>query len=324
MKFGVDDNFLALIENSSEAIIAVDAIGDVCFANAIAEKLFRYTKKELEGMTVEALMPEKYRQKHIHLRKVYMQHPQIRRMSLVKNLFILTKTGDEVPVDISLTPIRSEKGPCILCTIADLSVEKKHQKKLLDCIEKLNCSHTQLKEKNAQIEYVALHDTLTGALNRILFEREAEKCLLRATRYDRKPAFLSIDIDNFKIVNDTFGHIVGDSVLKEVAKKLISLVRQTDFLARFGGDEFVLVLDSVKKKEDACIVAGKILEAFKQPFQLNGHLITITLSIGIAVYPEDGKDIKNLLKRSDFALYQAKKQGKNRWIYFSKDFDEKA
>lgn len=166
---------------------------------------------------------------------------------------------------------------------------------------------------------LALYDVLTDLPNRKLFTDRLLHSLARAKRDEVQLAVMFIDLDKFKPVNDKFGHTVGDLLLKEVAMRLQDCVRKSDTVARLGGDEFVVLIPTIQEKQGDAIVADKILKTLAAPFHIDGHILHISSSIGIAVYPEDGNDEKSLLKNADAAMYHAKKSGRNNMKFFSPD-----
>jgi len=158
---------------------------------------------------------------------------------------------------------------------------------------------------------LAATDSLTGLANRRYFYERFEFARLNAVRHGARMAVLSMDLDRFKSVNDSLGHSAGDAVLVEAARRLTACLRQVDMVARFGGDEFVILLTEVHGGEDAALVAEKIVTAFRRPFDVQGRQAAITVSLGIAVYPDHGESLEDLLKRSDEALYAAKRAGRD-------------
>jgi diguanylate cyclase (GGDEF)-like protein/PAS domain S-box-containing protein len=170
---------------------------------------------------------------------------------------------------------------------------------------------TERKAAEQQIEYQAYHDALTGLANRRLFQEHLSLALALAQRRERMVAVLFLDLDHFKLVNDSLGHTVGDALLRQVAQRLKGAVREGDTVARVGGDEFTIVLQEVAHRSDAAVVANKVLEAIAAPLEVNGHRLYITTSIGITLFPEDGDDAETLLKNADAAMYRAKDEGRN-------------
>jgi diguanylate cyclase (GGDEF)-like protein len=162
---------------------------------------------------------------------------------------------------------------------------------------------------------MAHHDNLTHLPNRALFQERVDFALLGAERHPHRMGLLFLDLDRFKAINDSLGHDVGDLLLIEVARRLKACVRKGDTVARLGGDEFVVFLPDLRGREDAAFVARKVIEALGIPAQLGPHLVSTTPSIGIALYPEHGKDVESLTKRADEAMYRAKHAGRNRFEF---------
>jgi diguanylate cyclase (GGDEF)-like protein/PAS domain S-box-containing protein len=178
---------------------------------------------------------------------------------------------------------------------------------------------TELKRAEEELAYMATHDALTGLPNRWLFDDRLALALAHAQRNRQKLAVMLLDLDHFKDVNDTLGHVVGDKLLQVVGKRLKSIIRKSDTVARMGGDEFMLVLlfPGIRGDGDAAKIGQRILEAFRKPFVFDDHEINITTSIGIAIYPDDGKDADTLMKNADIAMYRAKAQGRNNYQRYS-------
>jgi diguanylate cyclase (GGDEF)-like protein/PAS domain S-box-containing protein len=170
---------------------------------------------------------------------------------------------------------------------------------------------TQRKTAEQQIEYQAYHDALTGLANRRLFAEHLTLALALAQRRRRLVAVLFLDLDHFKVVNDSLGHSVGDELLKQISSRLKAAVREGDTVARVGGDEFTIVLQDLQRKDDAAVVAEKVLRKVAEPAQVGGHRLYVTTSIGITTFPEDGEDAETLLKNADNAMYRAKAEGRN-------------
>ncbi len=169
------------------------------------------------------------------------------------------------------------------------------------------------KRSEETITRLAFHDALTGLPNRRLFEDRLGVALAQARRHKRPLAILSVDLDRFKLINDTFGHAAGDFLLRGVAERLSGLLREGDTIARLGGDEFLLLLPSLSCREDVVEVAERALLAFSQPFHFDGQQLRITPSIGVSFYPEDADEAETLLRAADAAMYRAKELGRNNY-----------
>ena len=170
-----------------------------------------------------------------------------------------------------------------------------------------------------RVEHLAYHDDLTGLPNRALLGRLLERSVSLARRHERTLAVFFLDLDRFKEINDSLGHEAGDQLLREVAERLESTLRESDTVARMGGDEFVVVLPELDAAEEAETVARKILQAMREPVDLLGQRFHVTASIGVSVYPRDGDDVETLMKHADIAMYEAKEDGRNAFRFFSKE-----
>jgi diguanylate cyclase (GGDEF)-like protein len=168
---------------------------------------------------------------------------------------------------------------------------------------------------------MAYHDALTDLPNRRLFEDRLTVALAHARRKTQMAAVMCLDLDRFKVVNDTMGHALGDLLLQSVAERLTGLMRDSDTVARVGGDEFTLLLPDVARAEDTVEVAERTLEALRQPWVLNGHEFCVTASIGIAMCPNDAEDAESLLRNADTAMYRAKDSGRNNYKLYDPTID---
>jgi diguanylate cyclase (GGDEF)-like protein len=174
---------------------------------------------------------------------------------------------------------------------------------------------TERKRYEEQLQHLATHDDLTGLANRALLQDRLEQSILFAKRSGRLVAALLLDLDRFKIINDSLGHSFGDSLLKIIAERLRESVRGADTVARLGGDEFVILLAEVASEEDVGKVAKKILDNITAPFQIGDREITVTASLGISIYPWDGEDEETLIRNADIAMYRAKEEGNSFRLY---------
>jgi len=198
----------------------------------------------------------------------------------------------------------------------DITERKQMEEELKRTAAELVRSNQQLQQSATQLQYQATHDSLTGLPNRQLFQERLAQALDWASQNEQLVALLFLDLDSFKLVNDTHGHDVGDLLLKAVAQRLTRCLRGSDTVSRLGGDEFTVILPAIPSMQDATRVADKILATLSQPFALQGQIIHATSSIGVTVYPEHGKDTESLLKASDAAMYQAKQLGKSMFFVY--------
>jgi diguanylate cyclase (GGDEF)-like protein len=180
---------------------------------------------------------------------------------------------------------------------------------------------TERKNAEDKLNYMATHDLLTGLPNRMLLMDRLKMATAQAKRNDHKLALMMLDLDNFKSVNDSLGHMIGDELLKEIATRLTGRLRQNDTLCRLGGDEFILLLPAIERNEDAMEVTKIVIESFEQPFTCGGHTIASTVSIGIAIYPDDAQDVDILMRNADVAMYYVKAHGRNGYHFFTAEIN---
>lgn len=185
-----------------------------------------------------------------------------------------------------------------------------------------NLMLTEIQSSQARLEHQALNDELTGLPNRRLFADRLEHALMRAMRQQQIVALIYLDLDGFKLVNDTLGHTIGDALLCEIADRLRLRVRDSDTLARIGGDEFTVVVEDLHSFEEANLIAKDLLAEFATPFFFKGHELSLTASLGISFYPQSASDAEHLIQQADTAMYVAKSTGKNRFILFTPEFGD--
>ena len=181
-----------------------------------------------------------------------------------------------------------------------------------------------IQQSREALHHLAHHDPLTALPNRLLFHDRMEHALELARREGRQIAVLFLDLDRFKNINDTLGHPTGDKLLLEVAKRIKRLVREQDTLGRLGGDEFLLLIEQLGGTREAAMVAQKILEAFVQPFAVEGHELYLSASIGISLFPVDGQNGATLVRNADMAMYRAKEQGRNNYQFYTQKLTDSA
>jgi diguanylate cyclase (GGDEF)-like protein/PAS domain S-box-containing protein len=209
---------------------------------------------------------------------------------------LLTKNGDKIDAIVNTRLIHFNGDNAILGTVTDITQQKITEKKLA---------------------IFASHDALTGLKNRRAFDDSLSVELARAERNERIFAIFLLDLDNFKLINDQYGHDIGDSVLQHAAVRLSGSLRKSDMIARIGGDEFILLLPDLKRSQDVLSLAEKILVSFREPFVINKQDIFVTASIGVAMYPLDGEEPTTLKKHADIAMYRVKATGKNNYQVYS-------
>ena len=287
--------FANIVNLAADAIISVGEDQRILIFNHGAEQIFGYTAAEMLGQPLDRLMPERYTEAHRGNLRQFGAAPQAaRHMSARPDILGRRKDGREFFAEANISQAM-ENGKRVFTVILRDTTERK--------------------AAQAQIEFLAFHDALTRLPNRLLAKDHLQQAVLAAERENTKVALLFIDLDKFKTINDSLGHVVGDGLLKAVAVRLRECLRDTDTLSRQGGDEFLIVLNSVCDTESVTVVVEKILGRIAEPFEIDQHELSTSLSIGIAVYPDDGKDFDTLLKQSDTAMYQAKDSGRNTYRF---------
>jgi len=183
---------------------------------------------------------------------------------------------------------------------------------------------TDISERKASEEHIrhlAEHDALTNLPNRVLLNDRLVQAILKAQRTQHKIALLFVDLDRFKNINDSLGHLVGDHLLQEVAERILRVVRSSDTVSRPGGDEFILLLPEISGADHAARVAAKLLEVLAAPHRIDGHELVVTASIGISIYPDDGADMQTLIRSADTAMYHSKESGRNAYHFFAPEMN---
>jgi diguanylate cyclase (GGDEF)-like protein/PAS domain S-box-containing protein len=284
------------LEQTADSVIVTDCDGVIEYVNPAFFHITGYTKEEAIGRRVSILKSNQ------HERSFYERlWNTILSGDVFQDVFInCKKDGSLFYEEKTITPIKDEHGNIThyVATGKDISERMQTQERL---------------------RYLAHHDVLTALPNRALFTDRLEHALARTKHVNKTVALLFLDLDRFKIINDTLGHDVGDGVLKTLSKRLLSCVRKSDTVARLGGDEFALVLEDVSSPDNVVQIARKIISALSSPFEVDERELFITTSIGISMYPADGKDPQTLLKHADTAMYQAKELGRNTYRFYSSD-----
>jgi diguanylate cyclase (GGDEF)-like protein/PAS domain S-box-containing protein len=290
-----------LLNAAGEGIFGVDTTGLVTFINPAALRMCGFAIEEMLGQNVHNLIHHSHEDGSNYPAEDCPMYASYAKAadSHVTDEVLWRKDGSSFPVKYSSMPIiKDGKVTGAVVTFNDIA------------------EHKRLEE---EIHQMAYHDSLTGLPNRKLFSDRFGMALAQAQRNQKKVGIAMLDLDKFKDVNDTLGHDVGDLLLKATTKRLSATLRKGDTVARFGGDEFVLILLDLNMMEDAIQTAQKILDSFCEPFLIDTHQLVVTTSIGIAVYPNDGIDEGILLKNADIAMYQAKQAGRNRYQLYTMD-----
>lgn len=297
------------LSSIGDAVISIDVGGVVTFLNPAAESLTGWTKGEATGRSVTEVVClvncQTGASPHPHPMLDAVEHHATRELDF--HTMLVRRDGSEIPIEDAITPIPGDKestsGAGAVIVFRDVSASR---------------------ALNAKMIHAANHDSLTGLPNRVLLLDRLEHEITRAHRQGTNVAVLFIDLDNFKNINDSLGHDVGDQLLQFVAKKLCKCVRGMDTVSRLGGDEFVIVLSDNAAPAGVAATADKIRETLTQPYFISTHELYVTASIGAAVYPFDGVDVSTLLKNADTAMYIAKEKGRNNCQFFDHAMNARA
>ena len=296
-----ENRFRSVVKASPNAMVMVNAQGTIVLTNSHADTLFGYPAGALKGQQLEVLIPQAKRDAHRQDREAFMDNHSARPMGVGRHLAARHQNGHEIRVEVGLTPMEEEDGRYVLASVVDI---------------------TQRLEDEARINKLIHYDALTGLPNRLLLQDRALHALAMAQRLGQRVALLFMDLDHFKHVNDKLGHTAGDKLLQEVGQRILSSLRESDTVARVGGDEFVMVLPQVQE-DDAARVAQKLLAIVARPYQLEGQELVVTPSIGIALYPSDGEDFETLYRHADTAMYRAKQDGRNDVCFFAAEMQQR-
>ena len=289
-----------LLETAPDAIMVVDAQGVIQMVNERLEQMFGYARSELLGMKMEILMTERHKARHPDQRSAFTDSPYAPAMTNRPDLTGQRKDGSEMPLDIALSTFHSDAGLQVTAFIRDV---------------------TERRRLEADLRHQATHDALTHLPNRVLFQDRLTQAMVQARRHDRLVAVILLDLDNFKAINDGWGHNYGDLLLGDAARRLTAVLRPDDTVARMGGDEFVLLLSDLGHVEDVGQVADKIIRVFAEPFRIGENEVFISASLGITVFPSDGEDVTTLLRNADVAMYRAKSEGRGGIRYYTPDLN---
>ena len=268
----------------ADGIVTVDDRGIVQSFNPAAERIFRCSADEIIGKSIRELVPSQ-------IADQVGQGVDWTQISLLgKELMGKRKDGDVFPMEMSLREMLQGDSVSYTGVVRDISARRRAEER---------------------IRHLAQHDPLTGLPNRFLFGDRLDAAIARAGRHQDRLAVVFIDLNDFKPINDDFGHAAGDQALVALAERLKKSMRKTDTVARIGGDEFVVILEEISGEEHVRGLAQKIMHAVIEPFEVEGHKLQISASLGIALFPDDTTNAYQLVEFADRAMYVAKKSGKH-------------
>jgi len=289
------------VEYTGDSIILTDRDGIIAYANPAFARLTGLRTNEVIGTSLAELQTA--HQPSEFMRRLWTH---LEQENAFREIFCIRKTnGEACYTEQTITPLRNSKGEInrLIATGKDI---------------------TERMDSERRLSYLAHHDTLTGLPNRALMFDRLGHALARANRQHTLVALLFMDIDRFKTINDSLGHQAGDELLVAVAKRLDSSVRRSDSIARLGGDEFVAILEDIRHNDEPVHVATSILAAIAEPLLLAGQEVSVSSSMGIALYPEDAGDANALLQCADTAMYRAKAEGGNNYNFYTADMTAEA
>jgi diguanylate cyclase (GGDEF)-like protein/PAS domain S-box-containing protein len=291
------------LNSIGDAVISTDVAGNVTYLNQVAETMTGWLSAEALGRSfsevfriVDSTNPE-----HT-VNPIAIAMQQNKTVGLSGSCILIRRDGIEFAIEDSAAPIHDRKGQVTGAVMVFHDV-------------------TQVRAMSQRMSYLAHHDYLTDLPNRLLLNDRLAQAMAAARRQRQQLAVLFVDIDRFKHINDSLGHAIGDELLQSVADRLVASVRGSDTVSRQGGDEFVILLSSIARAEDAALSANKILAALGMPHHVEEHDLQITVSMGIGIYPEDGTDAETLVKNADIAMLTAKNNGRNYYQFFKPDMN---
>jgi diguanylate cyclase (GGDEF)-like protein/PAS domain S-box-containing protein len=304
--FQQNERALVTLNSIGDAVMSTDDTGRITYLNVIAEGLTGWSQEQAVGHPLEEvfqIVDGTTREKAQNPMATAIQ--ENKTVVLTPNCVLIRRDGVEAAIEDSAAPIHDRGGRVTgaVMVFHDVSVAR---------------------AMTLRMSYLAQHDSLTDLPNRVLMNDRLAEAIVLSKRHQRKLALLFVDLDRFKRVNDSLGHVIGDRVLQGVARRLFTCVRSSDTVCRLGGDEFVILLWEERHAQDAGITAEKILQALREPHRIDQHEVHITASIGVVTYPEDGADAETLLKNADFAMYHAKDCGRNNYQFFESGMNARA
>lgn len=290
----------SISDTSPDAIATADSHGKIISWNPAAAELFGFKPHEVLGKEIFSLLGEADATRHSDVIQGYFNGQVGSLDGGVQEVAAIRKSGENFAAEISLSGWEMEGERFAIAFMRDISGRR---------------------DQEERIRFLAHHDPLTSLPNRTLFNDRLEQAVAIGRRTGLRVAVMLIDLDNFKTVNDTLGHGVGDGLLTEVAKRLSDQARETDTIARLGGDEFAVVLPQIQSPENLSVIAERIITSIGEPMVLDGHEVQVGASIGIAIFPDDAEDIESMIAHADMAMYSAKEDGRNTYRLFVAQMD---
>lgn len=292
------------LSSIGDAVLATDTFGNVTFLNPIAEKMTGWTTPEAVGMPIEIVMPlVDATDGHTTTNPIRLAFREKRVVGMAMNIALRTRDGRVLQVEDSAAPIRDQYGEITGAIIVFHDV-------------------SEARAMAIKMTHLANYDALTNLPNRILWHDRANQAMQAARRKGNHVGMVLLDIDNFKVVNDTHSHSIGDQILQQMARRLTEQLRSTDTVSRQGGDEFIILLPDMDETSQATEIAGKLLASMSQPFHVEGKWFDLSVSIGISLFPDDSADQDAMYRHADAAMYRAKQGGKNRHEFFSSEIEK--
>lgn len=314
----------SIVDNAGIIIAVLKLDGSIVVFNKYAKFATGYSKKDVyKKKWVEFILPE---EKCFYIKTLYNRILQGEKVQNLETQ-VLCKDGSCIDVLWNSNILYNFSGqPMYIVSMGvDITESKRADRKLMESYEQLEVTHEELvatkeelKQQFEEVRKMAYYDNLTGLPNRRQFMENLSQVMKKVKSKNNKIALFFLDLDNFKIINDTVGHVFGDILLKNVGKRLKEHLSECDIIARLGGDEYVLMKCNLTDNKQVSNIADKILKIFKNSWYLERHEFYITTSVGITVYPDDGTDVQTLLKNADTAMYKAKEMGRKNYKFFNK------
>lgn len=321
----MDSLFVQVLDQINIGTIVVDQNFNIVIWNAWLEQFTLITKEQSLGQKIQAICPC-FRDKiyyEILQKSLHTGQKRFCSGALHKNFIVpANKTKDDmIRQNMQIGPVYYNEKTFALIQIMDITSHLSRVYQLKNVIKTLEAENEHIKVSEGFYKCQALHDCLTKLPNRTLLGEQLNLAIKYAQRNSELLAVLFLDLDEFKQINDNYGHSYGDELLRRVSERLQSCIRKSDLLSRLGGDEFIIVLSQIKTKQDISIIAQKLIRAFEQPFEIYDQAVIISISIGISIYPIDAHSPEDLINKADIAMYRKKKSGKRNFLFFDSEWN---